>query len=197
MATLTQNYAWVECFFSLNDECYLSFDAAQVKLFCSRMVGRIMKLDETHIYIMCIYIYPRGGRFTGNSCPVGVYIYISIYIYEVTCALWCVYITFNWNHWCRGGFQESGFHHFVGNFKLNHHEHVSFKGDCCHVSSSFFTWKSAAGKGDSFWKLSFFSFQIKLGECKNRCLRICNGFCLISRCWSFKKPCRWFGTLIR
>ena len=27
-----------------------------------------------HIYIY-IYIYPSGGRFTGNSCPVGVYIY--------------------------------------------------------------------------------------------------------------------------
>ena len=26
-------------------------------------------------YIISIYIYPRGGRFTGNSCPVGVYIY--------------------------------------------------------------------------------------------------------------------------
>ena len=24
---------------------------------------------------MCIYIYPRGRRFTGNSCPKGVYIY--------------------------------------------------------------------------------------------------------------------------
>ena len=25
-----------------------------------------------------IYIYPRGGRFTGNSCPVGVYIYMKL-----------------------------------------------------------------------------------------------------------------------
>ena len=26
-------------------------------------------------YVTYIYIYPRGRRFTGNSCPKGVYIY--------------------------------------------------------------------------------------------------------------------------
>ena len=33
---------------------------------------RICFLVERNIYI---YIYPRGRRFTGNSCPKGVYIY--------------------------------------------------------------------------------------------------------------------------
>ena len=31
------------------------------------------------------YIYPRGGRFTGNSCPKGVYIYeVSYYMVDAT-----------------------------------------------------------------------------------------------------------------
>ena len=29
----------------------------------------------TNIFYVCVYIYPRGLGFTGNSCPYGVYIY--------------------------------------------------------------------------------------------------------------------------
>ena len=32
-----------------------------------------------------IYIYPRGGRFTGNSCPVGVYINIYMKLLHGWC----------------------------------------------------------------------------------------------------------------
>ena len=48
------------------------------------MVGRIMKLDETHIDIMCIYIYTLGaGGSLGTPAPwvfISIYLYICIYM---------------------------------------------------------------------------------------------------------------------
>ena len=34
-----------------------------------------LKLNAHDLKRMYLYIYPRGRRFTGNSCPKGVYIY--------------------------------------------------------------------------------------------------------------------------
>ena len=43
-----------------------------------------------HVYLH-INIYPRGGRFTGNSCPKGVYIYIYMKLLHG----WC-YASMGW-----------------------------------------------------------------------------------------------------
>ena len=43
----------------------------------ARNVGQLVlwRNDVSVSYIIYIYIYPRGRRFTGNSCAKGVYIY--------------------------------------------------------------------------------------------------------------------------
>ena len=44
-----------------------TMDAHQDVSWCLQNICTILHKD--------VYLYPRGGRFTGNSCPVGVYIY--------------------------------------------------------------------------------------------------------------------------